>query len=138
MVYGVKETPDVALQDKPRSDVVVRYRADHLLHAAYTGMRSLSHAAGIRIKNKASVEQRIQHAMDGAVDDAVADRGFVDDTRLGVVDAEHLIWAMSVLAAPKVGLEREQLFLQMACEVLHVLALPLALPEFKPRSENIL
>ena len=70
-------------------------------------MRTFADATGIGIKDERTIEERIQHAVSGVMDDAVAHRSFMDDPMFGVENMKLLIRPVLVTVLDECFVKRE-------------------------------
>lgn len=100
-------------------------------------MYSLPNPTRVRINNKGSVEEGVKNAIEGMMEEPVADTCFVDLSGLGVVHFEGFVDAMSILSGRQVMVKRKEIVHELERECLHILFLSLAFHEFLPGHEEI-
>ena len=85
---------DVAFQNPASSGVVSADFIRELAKSVNRLMRPLLNSAGIGISDEYLVEKRIKNPINGVMQKSVANRCFVNISRLGIVDFERLITAV--------------------------------------------
>ncbi len=100
-------------------------------------MRSFIEAAGIGVGNEGAVEMGIEDAIDGVVQESVANSCFVDIAGLGVADTEMRVRTMTICACGEICMKRGDVFNEVILERLHVPILLLAAQELLPRVEQV-
>lgn len=89
-------------------------------------MRSLVFPAGVGIKNKTSVKQRLNHAVYRVVDYPVPERRGFDMPLFGIVHRELAIPAMLVRLRPQFVLQAQKVILQIIAKIQHLPPVPFA------------
>ena len=84
------------------------------------------------------VEEWIELAVEGVVEEAVAYGGFMDVAGFWVVHFEVFVAAVGIGASGEVAVEREDVVHQIALEILHVVASAFPSQEFSPCLKEIL
>jgi hypothetical protein len=102
VVYGRKEFANIALKDVAGAGIVLRYLVRECLEPPHRPMRSFVEPTGIRIGYEGAVEEGVELAVNGVVEEPVANRRFVNVSGLRIRDLEGIIAAMSIRPTSKI------------------------------------
>ena len=127
LVHRCKELANIALQDPARAGIVLAYLISKAPETLHRLVRPLPHSAGIRIGNKDGVKEGVELAIEGMVEEAVANGGLMDVAWFRVGDLESMVAAMSVDLAREIALEVEDIVREPILKCLYVWLFALAL-----------
>ena len=91
MVNTREELPDIALQNPAGSLIIPAGFPDKSPESIYSFVSSLVETTGIRVGDEQPVKERVKNPVNSVMEQTVADTGFVDVTRFGVVYFERLV-----------------------------------------------
>ena len=96
MIYIREKLPYVALQDPTSAGIILAHDIRECAKTIKCLVRTLVHAARIRINNELSVEKRIQYAIQGMMHESIAYRCLVNVAPLRIGNNEMMIAAMDI------------------------------------------
>ncbi len=132
LIHTVKEFSNIALQSKARFLSVFAYAEKHFLKRIDSFMRAITNAARKRRGNKRWFKYGIQHRKNRVVQNAVADRGFVDVTLFRIGDVKTSIWSVLVRFIFQFAMQVENILLQTPFKFHHIALVPLITPKSVP------
>jgi hypothetical protein len=94
----------------------VRKAARQLLRAIQRGVRPLADAAGVRVVDKAPLENWLDDLAEGVMHQAVTERRGRNQTRLGIVDVKIVVRPRTIRLRLQFYLQCEQIFFQVVLE----------------------
>lgn len=101
-------------------------------------MGSLPKLTGKGVGYESAREERIQNAIDGMVEEPVADRCFANTPGLGVGNVEGVVWTVMVCFGCEIGMERQDIIHETQIEFLHINFIPFAWNELLPCGKQVL
>jgi len=137
MVDCREELPDVAFQDPDRFRMIRALLAGERIKTIQRPMRSLGDAAGIRVRDKRCIEERIKPSINGMMKQAIPHGRLMDIARLRVADVERTIRPMPIRMRNEIPMEQEDMIHEAQREFLNIGFIPLADNEFRPRLQKI-
>lgn len=96
MVNAGKKLFDVAFEHPASAGVILAHLVSKAAKTVKRFVRPLAQTARERVGNKGLVVKGVKNAIDGAVEQAVAESCFVDLARLGVIDPKMDVAAVTV------------------------------------------
>jgi len=135
VVDTVEKLSDVAFENPTGTGEVAADFSREVPQTVHRRMRAFPDAAGIGIEDERTVEERIQHAVDGMVSDAVAHRGLVDDPMFRVKNVKLLIRPVAVSVLDELLVECKKAVFQMSLKDLDVRLGTFAAAELAPGGE---
>lgn len=101
-------------------------------------MRSLPLAAGVRIADERAVEEWVELAIDGMMQEPIAHTRLMDVARLRVRDIESVVTTVDISLIRKIVMKRKNVVRKPVLEFLYVLFVSLPFQEFMPCAEQII
>ena len=135
MVDVREELFDVAFQHPTRASVVLGHLIGELLEAVHCFVCSLPYAAGVGVGDECCIEEWVENAIYGVVQEAVADTCLVDVAGFWVGNAKVMVGAVAVGFAFEVAVERENVPHQVALKFLHIWLTSLSAQKLFPRQK---
>ena len=132
MVNVREEFTDVAFQDPTGAGVVMPRFVCEGAKSVQGLVGALAFPAGEGIGNKLAVEIRIEDAVDGVVEEAVADGGLADVAGFRVGNPKGLIASVAVGMMKKLATEKEYIISEVKRELLNIGLAALPAQEFLP------
>ena len=96
MINIRKEFPDVAFQNPASSGVILADFPSERAKSINRSVRAFFKPARIRIGDKRFFKKRVKNPVNGVMKKAIADAGFMNISRFGIIDLERLITAVLV------------------------------------------
>ena len=137
MVYRSEELTHVAFQHPDGSCVVERYAIRQSSEAVERFVAAFVLSARVGTRYEGRIEKRVKDAIEGVMQETVADSGFMDTAWLWIGDVECLVIGMAIGFLTQILVEREDVIHQAKLELLHVFPLSFAAHELSPRFEEI-
>lgn len=100
-------------------------------------MGAFAVSAGERVSYKCSVEEWIEFAVQGVVQESISDACLVNVSRFWVVYLEWLVRAVSICSGLECFVQRQDVVHECVLEFLDVFLITLAWEKFTPRLEDI-
>ncbi len=132
MIHAVKEFSNIAFQSKARLLSVFAYAEEHLLKRINAFVRSVTNTTRKRSGNKRWFEYGVQHRKDRMVQDAIANRGFVNVALFRIGDVKTSIWSVLVRFIFQFAMQVENILLQTPFKFHHIALVPLITPKSVP------
>ena len=133
MVDVIEEFSDIAFEGITDPRAIPAFFLKHLRKHIYSSMTPFAYTAGEGCCNKCRLENRIEHAEYGMVQNPVSYYGFVNVPTLRISDEESCVWPMLVCAALQFLIQLEDVRLKVSLEFHHIRAGPFTMFQFFPR-----
>ena len=124
--------PDIALECPDGARMIMAGLGRELAKPVDGFVHPLPIPAGKRVGNKYSIEEWIQDAVDGVMQQPIAHARFVDVAQFWIGDVETLIGAVAISAIDQRFMKRDNVIHQVSTEFAHVAFLFLADDELLP------
>lgn len=138
MIHGVKEFPNIALEDITGFGSVSRNSSYRFLEGSHSPVGPVAHTAGKGSRDECLLKDRVQYGEHSMMDNAVSDGGFVDMALFRIVDIKTLIRTVYISLVSKLTMKQKDIFFECHFEHLNIALAELPAPEFIPSSKEVL
>jgi hypothetical protein len=136
MINAGEKFLNIAFQNPALLGIIFGNFPAKITKAIYCFVRSFANSAGIGVKNEFPVKIWIQNPINGVMNQPVANAGFMNISRLRIINFERLITAVPISLIYQFLMERENIIRKMQRKFSHILSFPFSAQKFLPGNKQ--